>query len=197
MCMGQAQPQRPDWDRLYEIAAAQEGLFSTQQAADAGYSPQLLLHHLSSGRALRVQRGIYRLVHFPAGDHESLVRAWLWSQQAGILSHPTALALHGLSDAMPAQIHLTVPSAWERRRLRLPRGIVLHYAEEVPKKDRTWFGPVPVTSVHRTLNDCARDGLSPELLRQAAKQALQRGLVAREDLADVKASLKPFGGLPK
>jgi predicted transcriptional regulator of viral defense system len=195
--MGQAQPQRPDWNRLYEIAAAQEGLFSTQQAADAGYSPQLLLHHLSSGRALRVQRGIYRLVHFPAGDHESLVRAWLWSQQAGTFSHQTALALHGLSDVLPAHLHLMVPIAWKRRRFRLPRGIVLHYAEEVPKRDRTWFGPVPVTSVQRTLNDCARDGLSPELLRAATRQALRRGLVTREELADVKVSLKPFGGASK
>jgi predicted transcriptional regulator of viral defense system len=193
--MGATQPRRPDWDRLFETAAAQEGLFSTQQAAEAGYSPQLLLHHLSSGRALRVRRGIYRLVHFPAGDHENLVSAWLWSQRAGIFSHQTALALHGLSDAMPAQLHLTVPSAWQRRRFRLPQGLVLHYAE-VPKEDRTWLGPVPITSVQRTLNDCAREALSPELLRQAAKQALRRGLVVRDGLADVKASLKPFGGLP-
>jgi predicted transcriptional regulator of viral defense system len=194
--MAATQPHRPDWDRLYEIAAAQEGLFSTQQAAEAGYSPQLLLHHLSSGRALRVQRGVYRLVHFPAGDHENLVSAWLWSQRVGIFSHQTALALHNLSDALPAQLHLTVPCAWQRRRLRLPRGLILHYAE-VPKAERSWFGPVPVTSVQRTLNDCAREGLSPELLRQAAKQALQRGVVVRDELADVRASLKPFGGLPR
>jgi predicted transcriptional regulator of viral defense system len=193
--MGATQPRRPDWDLLFQTAAAQEGLFSTQQAAEAGYSPQLLLHHLSSGRALRVRRGIYRLVHFPAGDHENLVSAWLWSQRAGLFSHQTALALHGLSDAMPAQLHLTVPSAWQRRRFRLPKGLVLHCAE-VPKEDHTWLGPVPITSVQRTLNDCAREALSPELLRQAAKQALRRGLVVRDGLADVKASLKPFGGLP-
>jgi predicted transcriptional regulator of viral defense system len=185
--------QRPDWDRLYEIAGAQEGLFTTNQAAEAGYSPQLLVHHLSSGRAIRVRRGIYRLVHFPAGDHEALVSAWLWSEQAGVFSHQTALALHRLSDAMPAQLHLTVPSAWQRRRFRLPEGLVLHHAD-LSKQDRTWFGPVPVTSVKRTLNDCAREGLSPELLRQAARQALKRGAVVRGDLADVKAALKPFGG---
>jgi predicted transcriptional regulator of viral defense system len=194
--MAATQPQRPDWDHLYEIAAAQEGLFSTQQAAEAGYSPQLLLHHLSSGRALRVRRGVYRLVHFPAGDHENLVSAWLWSQRVGIFSHQTALALHNLSDALPAQLHLTVPTAWQRRRLRLPRGLVLHYAV-VPKSERSWFGPVPVTSVQRTLNDCAREGLSPELLRQATKQALQRGVAARDELVDVRASLKPFGGMPR
>jgi predicted transcriptional regulator of viral defense system len=185
---------RPDWDRLYEIAGAQEGLFTTHQAAEAGYSPQLLVHHLSSGRALRVRRGIYRLVHFPAGEHEALVSAWLWSERAGVFSHQTALALHRLSDAMPSQLHLTVPSAWRQRRFRLPVGLILHHAD-LSKRDRTWFGPVPVTSVKRTLSDCAREGLSPELLRQAARQALQRGAVVRGELGDVKAALKPFGGL--
>src|SRR5579863_8581472 len=150
---------RPDWDRLYEIAAAQEGLFTTRQAAEAGYSPQLLVHHVSSGTAIRVRRGIYRLVHFPAGEHEDLVSAWLWSEQMGVFSHQTALALYQLSDALPARLHLTLPSAWQRRRFRVPEGVVLHHAD-VPKGDRTWFGPVPITSVKRTLNDCAREGLS-------------------------------------
>ncbi len=185
---------RPNWDRLYASAAAQEGLFTTQQAAEAGYSPQLLVHHIAAGRAERVRRGVYRLVHFPAGEHEDLVSAWLWSEQKGVVSHQTALALHRLSDAMPAQIHLTLPSAWRSRRFRLPDGLVLHFAD-VSKQERTWFGAVPITSVKRTLNDCARNGISPELLRQATKQALRRGVVARTDLADVRASLRSFGGL--
>jgi hypothetical protein len=72
---------------------------------------------------------------------------------------------------------------------------VLHHAD-VAKQERTWFGPVPITSVKRTLNDCAREGVSPELLQQATKQALHRGLVVRAELPDVRASLKAFGGLP-
>src|SRR5580692_4974596 len=119
---------RPDRDRLYEIAAAQDGLFTTQQAAEAGYSPQLLVHHLSSGTATRVQRGIYRLVHFPAGEHEELVAAWLWSERVGVFSHETALALHGLSDALPSQVHVTLPIAWRKRRLRVPDGVLLEFA---------------------------------------------------------------------
>jgi predicted transcriptional regulator of viral defense system len=187
-------PEHPDWNRLYEVAAAQEGLFTVRQAAEAGYSSQLLLHHVAGGRVIRVRRGIYRIVHFPAGEHEDLVSAWLWSERVGVFSHQTALALHRLSDALPASQHLTVPDEWHRRRFRVPDGVVLHFAD-VAKKERTWFGPVPVTSVRRTLNDCALDGLSPELLRQAARQALKRGLVVRGELAEVRAALKPFGGL--
>ena len=185
---------RPDWDDLYEMAAAQEGLFTTKQAAEAGYSPQLLVHYLHIGKAVRVRRGIYRLVHFPAGEHEELVTAWLWSELTGVVSHQTALALHELSDALPAQVHLTLPVAWRRRRLHVPADVVLHHAE-VPPRDRTWFGAVPATNPRRSLSDCARAGLSPELLRQAARQALRRGLVTRPELGDVEAALEPFGGL--
>lgn len=194
MCMPPAQATKPDWDRLFDTALAQEGLFTTQQAADAGYSPQLLIHHLRAGKAARVRRGIYRLVHFPAGEHEELVAAWLWSEQAGVVSHHSALALHGLSDVLPAQIHLTLPAAWRRRRFRVPPDVVLHHAD-VPSGDRAWFGAVPITNPRRTLNDCARSGLSPELLRQAAQQALRRGLTPRNELGDVEAALAPFGGL--
>jgi len=184
----------PDWNRLFETVAGQEGLFTTKQAAEAGYSPQLLVHYVHIGRVVRVRRGIYRLVHFPAGEHEELVAAWLWSELAGVVSHQTALALHGLSDALPAHVHLTLPAAWRRRRFRVPPDVVLHHAD-VPREDRAWFGAVPATNPRRSLNDCARDGLSPELLRQAAQQAVRRGLATTAELGDVAAALQPFGGL--
>jgi predicted transcriptional regulator of viral defense system len=185
---------KPSWDRLFETASAQEGYFTTRQAAEAGYSSQLLLKHIRAGRIRRMQRTIYRLVHFPAGEHEDLVTAWLWSERASVISHQTALALHALSDVLPAQIHLTLPAAWRTRRFRVPVGIVLHHADVSPE-DRTWFGAVPVTSVQRSLNDCAREGITPDLLRQAAQQALRRGLAARSALGDVEQALRPFGGL--
>jgi len=184
----------PDWDRLFETAAGQAGLFTSEQAAEAGYSPQLLVHHVRKGRVVRVRRGVYRLVHFPAGEHEELVVVWLWSERAGVFSHHTALGLHGLSDALPSKLHLTLPRAWRRRRFRVPAGVTLHHAD-IPTADRSWFGAVPATSAGRTLNDCAREGLSPDLLKQAAVQALRRGLVAKAELADVEVALEPFGGL--
>lgn len=185
---------RPDWDRLFMTAQMQEGLFTTQQAAESGFSPQLLVHHAHSGRVFRVQRGIYRIAHYPAGTQEDLIAAWLWTDRAGVVSHQTALALHRLSDILPSQIHLTLPSGWRRRRFRVPTDVVLHYAD-IPAQDRAWVGAVPVTNPRRTLNDCASAALSPDLLRQAAQQALHRGLVTRAELDPVEQALAPFGGL--
>ncbi len=194
MCVAETPSGRPDWNLVYATAELQDGLFTIQQAAEAGCSPQLLVHHVRGGRVVRIRRGIYRLVNFPPGEHEDLVAAWLWSERVGVISHQTALSLHGLSDVLPAKVHLTLPTAWRRRRLRAPPGVVLHHAD-VPTEDRSWFGAVPTTGVRRTLNDCARYGLSPDLLRQGARQALHRGLVTNEELADVAAALAPFGGV--
>src|SRR5690606_1649044 len=113
-----------------------------------------------------------------------------------VFSHQTALALHDLSDVLPAQVHLTLPETWRTRRLRVPDGVVLHYAD-VAESERRWFGPVPATAPLRTLEDCAAEHLPPELLRGAALDALARGLVARRELAAVEAALALFGGLER
>jgi len=192
--MSGATTEPPDWDRLFETAAAQEGLFTTRQAAEAGYSPQLLAHHVRAGRMDRIRRGVYRLVHFPAGDHEELTTLWLWSDRVGVFSHQTALALHDLSDVLPSEVHMTLPTAWKSRRLREPHGLRLHFAD-IGRDERTWFGPVPATAAARTLNDCAREHLSPDILRQGAQGALRRGIVNHDELSDVEAALAPFEGL--
>jgi predicted transcriptional regulator of viral defense system len=184
----------PAWQTLYDIAATQEGLFTTMQAAAAGYSDPLLAHHQKAGRITRIRRGIYRLVHFPPGDHEDLVAVWLWAKAIGVFSHQTALSLLGLSDSLPAQIHLTLPADWQHRRLRVPQGLDLHYGE-VPDNELTWVGAVPVTSTRRTLDDCAQSGLTPDLLRQAASQALARGLVTKSELRVAEKALKHYGGI--
>lgn len=182
---------RPSWDRLYATAAGQEGHFTTAQAAEAGYSTQLLNKHLKSGRIARVRRAIYRIVHYPVGEHEDLVVLWLWSEHAGVFSHETALALHQLSDVLPSRAHLTLPASWKTRRLRVPDTAILHHADLEPA-DRTWYGCLPVTTPARTLCDCAANHLSPELLEQALREGLDRGLFRREHVAPVHEYLASF-----
>jgi len=173
----------PDRSALYKIAAGQEGYFTTGQAGSVGYSRPLLDHHVKAGRFTRARRGVYRIVEFPAGEHEDLVVSWLWSDRAGVFSHDTALALHDLSDALPAHLHLTLPASWRRRRLRIPRDIRVHFAD-VPAEERGWSGAVPVTTPRRTLHDCAAEHLPPDILAQAVRDGIARGLFARADMSD-------------
>jgi len=182
---GQVEP-APSWDRLFEFAVGQEGHFTTAQAAVAGYSPQLLLKYLKSGRVTRVLRGIYRIVHFPASEHEDLTTIWLWSEQKGVLSHETALMLHDLSDVLPRKAHLTLPGSWRSRRLRVPKGVVV-YHEDVAKKERVQLGSIPVTTVRRTLLDCVSSHVSLEFIEAALRQARARGFIDKEDVKVVRA----------
>jgi len=176
-------PNPPDWGQLYEVAAGQGGYVTTRQAQEAGYSLPLLTHHVKQGRLQRARRGVYRLAHYPAGEHEDLIILWLWSEQEGVFSHETALVLQDLSDALPATYHLTLPAAWARRRLRVPAGVRLYYAD-VTGADRSWAGGVPVTSPLRTLVDCATTAVLPEFIHSAYRQIQQRGLADSEELRD-------------
>ena len=166
---------------------AQEGHFTTQQALDAGYSSQLLVKYLDNGKITRVRRSVYRLKHFPPGQQEDLVALWLWSERAGVFSYETALMQHELADVLPVRAHLTLPAKWRKRRLRVPEGVVLHYAD-VPKRDQAWVGAVPITSPARTLADSAADNVSPEFLSSAVRQALARGMVNRAQATPISGA---------
>jgi predicted transcriptional regulator of viral defense system len=138
---------------------------------------------MKRGRIQRVQRGIFRLTYYPAGEHEDLIVLWLWSERAGVFSHETALSLHRLSDAMPAVYHLTLPADWSRRRLRVPPEVRLYYAD-VTGADSTWAGGVPVTSPLRTLVDCVTAAVLPEFIHDAYRQIQQRGLADPDALRE-------------
>jgi hypothetical protein len=75
---------------------------------------------------------------------------------------------------------MTLPASWSKRRMKVPLGLVLAFGA-VPKADRTWNGPVPVTTPFRTIRDCIEASVDPDLVRQALAQAEQRGLIRRSE----------------
>jgi len=177
-------PTRP-WDELDEIAAGQAGHFTSQQAVEAGISAQLLSHHVRHGGLLHVHRGVYRLARFPVGEHDDLVAAALWAGADAVISHDSALALHGLSDALPAKIHVSVPSPGLRS---APLGVLL-MANPVADVDRTWIGAVPVTTAARAVRDVAAASGDADLVEQAIEQGIRRGLFRFREVASAAAWL--------
>ncbi len=162
--------------KIYKLAEAQQGYFTAEQAKNSGCSPQLLRRYQQTGRVLAVRRAVYRLGQFPAGEHEDLVVLWLWSGRRGVFSHSTALSLHGLTNLMPERFDLTLPQRLAKSRMKVPPEVRLHF-HDLRKDERTPLGPVWLTSVERTLSDCADAGVDPELLREARAEAKKRGLL--------------------
>lgn len=185
----------PDWSAVRALAAGQAGHFSASQAKASGFSEQLLSKHVASGNLERLHRGIYRLAQFPAGEHEDLVVASLWSGMEAVVSHESALQLHDLSDAMPARIHLTVPAAQRGRRRVVPPLYFLHFADVRPD-ERAWIGPVPVTTPEKTVRDVAAAHGDAALVAQAIEQGIRRNVLRIAEVGDAAAYAGGYAAPP-
>lgn len=162
---------------LYSIAETQAGYFTSQQARQAGVSKSLLSYHLRQGRVERIRPGVYRLAQFPEMPHADLFVAWLATRGKGVISHESALALYGLSDLLPAEIHLTVPRTASRR----ISGVRLHTCRLSPHEVTHREG-LSVTTLPRTLHDLLHLGVSETIVAQAIEQALEQGLLDKSNL---------------
>ena len=177
-------------DVLFAIAEAQQGYFTSKQAADAGYQLGSQAHHVKSGNWVRVERGIYRLARFPQSPEEQMVIYGLWSRNRagesdGVYSHQTALSIHELSDVNPAKLHMTVPITF-RRRANLPKLLVLHRAtlDEKDVEQRQGFA---VTRPLRSIADLvAAESVSRDIVEQALTEGRRRGLVSGREVTELR-----------
>jgi hypothetical protein len=181
-----AQSHREASRRLFAYAEQQQGFFTTKQAKAAGFAENTHPYHVQVGNWIREHRGIYRLALFPAADRPDLVLWALWSRNRneeveGVYSHNTALNLYDLSDLSPAKLHMTVPADF-RRNSDIPGILVLHYAD-LPKSDIQTAQGFKFTRPLRTILDLIEAGtVEQRFIRQALKQAVDRGLITRQQI---------------
>lgn len=172
------------------MAEAQQGYFTVAQAAEAGYLPGSRAHHVKVGNWVRVERGVYRLQRYPQSAEEQLVIYFLWSRNRagepqGVYSHQTALAIHELSDANPAKLHVTVPPTF-RRSASIPKLLVFHRAV-LAKRDIEQRQGFAVTRALRTIADVASaQSTSRDLVAQALAEARQRGLITTREISELR-----------
>jgi predicted transcriptional regulator of viral defense system len=149
--------------RLWHRAAGQRGYFTAAQALEDGYSYPLQHFHTQRGNWLRIDHGLYRFGEYadlPAEDHDHLIRWALWSSGRAVVSHATALGVHELGIANPAEIHLTVPQGFRKR-------------------DAAGFR---VTTPVRAIAESAMDGLQQDAIDSAVADLLDRGGATRAQL---------------
>jgi predicted transcriptional regulator of viral defense system len=136
------------------------------------------------GDIARVSRGVDRLTRFPASPLGQYMEAALWPQVRrpdahGVISHESALAIYGLSDASPARIHVTLPTGLRIRRAA-PKHLILHDADLTPTEEQPVEG-VPVTTPSRAIRDAHASHLGPALIRQAIDDGRRTGQLALDE----------------
>jgi predicted transcriptional regulator of viral defense system len=179
---------------LFEVAQAQQGLFTAKQAEAIGYLGKNHAYHVKAGHWIREERGIYRLTLFPKSSDEQKVIYSLWSQNRegivqGVYSHETALTHYELSDMNPTKLHMTVPKSF-RRNSKIPKVLKLHFAnltKDMFIESRGYF----VTKPARTISDVIQsDWIPMDIARQAIQEAIQKGLVHKWELESIIAHIK-------
>jgi predicted transcriptional regulator of viral defense system len=165
-------------EQLYELAEGQDGYFATAQATKLGIDHKAINKAAYRGRIDRVSQGVYRFRRFPVlSERTHLWEAVLWPQARenveAVLSHETALVLHGITDANPTRVHITVPMTFRLRR-KAPIGLSVHRAKLLPD-DYDHIDGLPVTSLDRTLLDIT--ATSPNLLSDAVAEIKRRNLL--------------------
>ena len=171
-------------ERLFELADRQAGYFTAKQAGEVGYDYPLQHYHRERGHWTPVGHGLFRLSRYPEGENEDFLRLSLWSRNRegapqAVVSHETALRLHGHSDLMPEKAHLRVPKGFRKPP---PKGVVLHKTDLADGDVEAWEG-FGVTTPLRTILDVAGSReISSEHLKSAVREAVARGLVRRKCL---------------
>jgi predicted transcriptional regulator of viral defense system len=171
-------------DKLIAIAEQNDGLLTSKQARRAGILDSVLVCLAQCGRLERAARGVYRIAHYPQARFSQYREAILWADASkgpaeAVLTHESALAVYGISDANPSQVHITVPKSARLRRER-PAWIAIH-RDNLRPADVTLHEGLPMTTVARTITDVLHSSGRIDLLRQAIRDARRDGLINDSD----------------
>jgi predicted transcriptional regulator of viral defense system len=184
-------------DELVAIAEDNDGLLTSKQARNAGILDSVLVRLMQRGRLERAARGVYRIAHYPQSKLSQYREAILWAEASQgpenpdvALSHETAFAIYGISDANPPIVHITVPQAARLRRVR-PKWIAIH-RDDLGPLDVTLYEGLPVTSIAKTVADVLNTTGRIELARQAVADAKRAGYINNSEATRLKRKVNQF-----
>jgi predicted transcriptional regulator of viral defense system len=176
--------------RLFALAAQQGGYFTAAQAKQLGYSYQAQAHHVGAGNWIRIDRGLFRLAEWVPDLHDDLIRWTLWSRGRAVVSHETALSVHGISELESARVHLTVPPRFSMD----DPALTLHRAD-LPDEDVVQRAGFSVTSIARSLTDVAALAADEDQLARAIQEAIEAGKVTVRQLRSRAEAIDPRAAL--
>ena len=93
---------------LMDVAADRGGYVPTRVAKGHGLVPARLVTLAHRGALERVGHGLYRIPGFPVDRQDDLLRAVLWTNERGAISHEDRPLLYELADVNPIAIDITV-----------------------------------------------------------------------------------------
>ncbi|MCW2675805.1 MAG: uncharacterized protein JWR70_845 [Modestobacter sp.] len=182
---------------LRHVATRRLGVFTAAEARQAGYTHSEVRHLVSSGRWVRLRRGVFATaddlaeVEGRGARHavDCLAVLLTLGRPLAVASHISAARLWGLPVQREREdtVRLTDPTQWRRR------SNYLMTCAALPSAHCGTRGPVPVTSPARTLVDCSREWPLEDAV-VAIDAALLRGRTSLPELEEVLATVRRWPG---
>lgn len=163
------------YDRIYEVAAENYGLVTTELARELGVSGMTLVMLERRGRISRVGRGVYRLEQFPASEYDSYATVVAKAGKGAFLWGPSVLAMEKLCPTDPSKLYVGVPG---RVRRNLGRGVIV--LQSAVNENAAGMRGIPSQSVGQAILS-SRGMIMIDRLREAVRHAHERGMIKREE----------------
>jgi predicted transcriptional regulator of viral defense system len=182
-------PKKLARDALREVASAQHGFVTAQQAAELGVGKSALQMLVQRGTLMRAAFGVYRFPQFPVSQYDPYMLAVLWTRvPEACLSHETALDAYAISDINPTRIHVTVAKS---RRLRRAGGddYEIHYEDLLPAQIG-WWQEIPTVAPAAAIAQCIDYDTPTYLLRQAIERGHAQGYLKTDERDELAGALE-------
>ena len=167
-------------DPLGALLAQQDDIATRRQLLEAGVTKETI--RWRAGRQWRVLLpNVYLMTRAQPTEHQRHVAGLLWAGPAAVLGGPTAARLHGVTAADPGGVvHLDVPPpfASRRRGWAVARRTVLRDPRSVTRNG------LRLASPSRSVVDAARQAATEDARAAIVIEAVQRGLVRLDDVAE-------------
>jgi predicted transcriptional regulator of viral defense system len=144
-------PARPGYggdNALADLATRQYVVVSRRQLLELGLQRGAIAYRIKQGRLHPLHSGVYLLGHRQSSQRARWLAAVLACGEGALLSYESAAAIWGLQRPR-STTHVTSPL-----RRRGSKGTIVHEGR-LHSEECTNLGPIPVTSVARTLFDYA------------------------------------------
>lgn len=159
------------YNTLYDEAAENYGLITTDMAERNGVSGMSLVMLERRGRLQRVGRGVYRLEQHPVTEYDSYATLVAKAGEGAFLWGPTVLALEKLCPTDPATLYVAVPG---RIRRQLGRGVIVkNGADNASIKPLHGIPSQPIDEAIRA----SRGSIMDDRLIEAANRAKELGML--------------------
>jgi very-short-patch-repair endonuclease len=137
--------------RMAAFAAERYYVASLDELLELGLSRRSIARRLEDGRLHRLHRGVFAVGPGPVSRRGWWRAAALAGGEGAMVSHLQAAALRDLVKTPSGPINVLVPDRWLPDR----KGLCFHSTARLAAFERDEIDGIPVTSLARTLLDCA------------------------------------------